>query len=145
MSLNPVETLKAAFSRRTRPTQSAIVAKSGPVGGEKHAKFSEILRSVILHPEIFRAAAARKARNSRSAAAWSSTGNTRRSIVNRASETLDGGDKSAPIPLDPLLQQIDLAPENFPALEAFLRALNDDGYDRTVPTQVPSGLPVAGN
>ena len=66
-------------------------------------------------------------------------------LGDRVSETLDGGDKSAPIPLDPLLQQIDLAPENFPALEAFLRALNDDGYDRTVPTQVPSGLPVAGN
>lgn len=66
-------------------------------------------------------------------------------LGDHVSETLDGGDKSAPIPLDPLLQRIDLAADNFPALEAFLRALNDDRYDRTVPATVPSGLPVAGH
>lgn len=66
-------------------------------------------------------------------------------LGDHVSETLDGGDKSAAIPLDPLLQRIDLAAEDFPALEAFLQALNDEHYDRTVPARVPSGLPVAGH
>ncbi len=60
------------------------------------------------------------------------------------SETVDGGDRSAPIPLDPLLQGINLAAEDFPALEAFLHALNDHTYDQTIPEKVPSGLPVGG-
>ncbi|MEY4939747.1 MAG: hypothetical protein RIQ93_1482 [Verrucomicrobiota bacterium] len=66
-------------------------------------------------------------------------------LGDRVSETLDGGDQSAPVPLDPLLQRLNLVADDFPALEAFLRALNDDAYDRSVPGRVPSGLPVAGN
>lgn len=65
-------------------------------------------------------------------------------LGDRVSETLDGGDKGGPLVLDPLLQSLNLAAEDFPALEAFLRALNDDSYDRSVPARVPSGLPVAG-
>ena len=34
--------------------------------------------------------------------------------------------------------------DDFPALEAFLDALNDDNYDKTEPSKVPSGLPVGG-
>lgn len=60
-------------------------------------------------------------------------------------ETLDGGDKTAQPPLDPLLRKLNLNPEDFPALIAFLDALNDDGYDQTAPASVPSGLPVSGS
>ncbi len=59
-------------------------------------------------------------------------------------ETLDGGDKSAQPPLDPLLRQLNLNPEDYAALTAFLDALNDDAYDQSTPRNVPSGLPVSG-
>lgn len=66
-------------------------------------------------------------------------------LSDEVSETLDGGDTTAHPALDPLLKQLDLNAEQFPDLEAFLDALNDNGYDRSVPPQVPSGLPVGGN
>ena len=31
---------------------------------------------------------------------------------------------------------------DFPGLKAFLEMLHDDGYDRTLPSKVPSGLPI---
>lgn len=63
-------------------------------------------------------------------------------LADTASETLDGGDRASQPPLDPLLRHLKLAPEDFPDLKAFLEMLSDDGYDRTVPPSVPSGLPV---
>ena len=62
-------------------------------------------------------------------------------LMDESSETLDGGDAPAQ-PLDPLLKKLNVNPDDFPAIEAFLDALNDDSYDRTVPDAVPSGLPV---
>lgn len=62
-------------------------------------------------------------------------------LMDESSETLDGGDVPAQ-PLDPLLRKLNVNPDDFPAIEAFLDALNDDHYDRTVPDVVPSGLPV---
>lgn len=58
-------------------------------------------------------------------------------------ETLDGGDIALQPPLDPLLKKLDLQPESFPALEAFMNTLNNDDYDQSVPEKVPSGLPVS--
>ena len=63
-------------------------------------------------------------------------------LSDAVSETLDGGDATAHPPLDPLLKNLNLNAEDFPDLKAFLEMLNDDGYDRTVPSKVPSGLPV---
>ena len=63
-------------------------------------------------------------------------------LAEAVSETLDGGDTAAQPPLDPLLKQLNLNPEDFPALEAFLETLGQDAYDQTAPTKVPSGLPV---
>jgi cytochrome c peroxidase len=63
-------------------------------------------------------------------------------LSDAVSETLDGGDANAKPALDPLLKHLDLNAEDFPDLKAFLEMLNDDGYDRTVPSKVPSGLPV---
>ena len=63
-------------------------------------------------------------------------------LAEAASETLDGGDTAAQPRLDPLLKHLNLNPEDFPALEAFLEALGHDPYDQTVPPKVPSGLPV---
>jgi cytochrome c peroxidase len=63
-------------------------------------------------------------------------------LSDEVSETLDGGGISEP-PLDPLLKHLNLIADEFPALEAFLEALNDDGYDRGIPERVPSRLPVA--
>ena len=57
-------------------------------------------------------------------------------------ETLDGGDTTLQPPLDPLLKTLNLNPESFPALEAFLNTLSNDGYDQSVPEKVPSGLPL---
>ena len=57
-------------------------------------------------------------------------------------ETLDGGDTTLQPPLDPLLKTLNLNPESFPALEAFLDTLSNDDYDQSVPEKVPSGLPL---
>ena len=84
MSLKPVETLKRVRSLRARVTQPAIAAKNGCVGSEKQGKFSEIFLTVMRHCGILRAAAARKARSSRSASVWRSIGSTRRSMVKLA-------------------------------------------------------------
>lgn len=46
--------------------------------------------------------------------------------------------------LDPLLQRLRGVDDDDPDLMAFLRALSDDGFDKTLPTRVPSGLPVGG-
>lgn len=62
-------------------------------------------------------------------------------LAEAVSETLDGGDTAARPPLDPLLKHLNLNPEDFPALEAFLDTLSSD-YDLTVPAQLPSGLSV---
>jgi cytochrome c peroxidase len=63
-------------------------------------------------------------------------------LMDATSETLDGGDATAHPALDPLLKKLNVNPDEFPAIEAFLDALNDDSYDRSVPENVPSGLPV---
>lgn len=63
-------------------------------------------------------------------------------LAEKVSETLDGGDTTAHLPLDPLLRPINLNPDDFPALKAFLDTLSSDSYDKTIPTAVPSGLPV---
>ncbi len=61
-------------------------------------------------------------------------------LSDAVSETLDGGDQAQQPPLDPLLKQLNLQPEDFPALEAFLDSLSNDHYDQSVPAEVPSGL-----
>jgi len=63
-------------------------------------------------------------------------------LSDAVSESLDGGDVTAQPALDPLLKRLDLNAGDFPDLKAFLEMLNDDNYDRSVPSQVPSGLPV---
>jgi cytochrome c peroxidase len=45
--------------------------------------------------------------------------------------------------LDPLFRRVNVR-GNRGDLVAFLDALNDDGFDRTIPTRVPSGLAVGG-
>lgn len=63
-------------------------------------------------------------------------------LAEAVSETLDGGDTSRHLPLDPLLRPLNLNPDDFPALEAFLDTLSSDIYDKTIPAEVPSRLPV---
>jgi hypothetical protein len=62
--------------------------------------------------------------------------------MDQAAETLDGGDDGTGPRLDPLLQRLNLLPEDHTALLAFLEALNSDDYDTSAPPRVPSGLPV---
>jgi cytochrome c peroxidase len=50
----------------------------------------------------------------------------------------------APQDLDPLLRRLNLGGGRRD-LVAFLEALSDDGFDRTIPDAVPSGLAVGGN
>lgn len=65
-------------------------------------------------------------------------------LMDHAAETLDGGDQESLPPLDPLLRQMSLLPDDHEQLKAFLEALNSDTFDRSIPASVPSGLPVAG-
>jgi len=46
--------------------------------------------------------------------------------------------------LDPLLRRLRGVDEADEDLIAFLDALNDGSFDRTIPPRVPSGLPVGG-
>lgn len=46
--------------------------------------------------------------------------------------------------LDPLLRRLRGVDDDDEDLLAFLRALSDENFDRTIPRQVPSGLPVGG-
>lgn len=46
--------------------------------------------------------------------------------------------------LDPLLGQVNVGRGNFDII-AFLNALNDDGFDKQIPSRVPSGLTPGGN
>ena len=65
-------------------------------------------------------------------------------LMDQAAETLEGGDTGTLPPLDPLLRQMNMLPEDHAPIAAFLEALNDDSYDRSVPETVPSGLSPAG-
>lgn len=62
-------------------------------------------------------------------------------LMDQAAETFEGGDTSLP-PLDPLLQKMNLLPEDATPIITFLEALNSDDYDKSVPQRVPSGLSV---
>jgi cytochrome c peroxidase len=46
--------------------------------------------------------------------------------------------------LDPLLRRLRGVDDDDEDLLAFLRALSDDSFDRTIPARVPSSLPVGG-
>lgn len=61
-------------------------------------------------------------------------------LMDQAAETLEGGDVSTLPPLDPLLRQMNMLPEDHAPIKAFLEALSSDEYDKTVPERVPSGL-----
>lgn len=65
-------------------------------------------------------------------------------LADRAAETLDGGDENTMPALDPLMQRLDLLPEDHGLIIEFLGALNDPNPPRTRPSAVPSGLPVGG-
>lgn len=47
--------------------------------------------------------------------------------------------------IDPLARQLRMRGRGQNDIVAFLDALNDDGFDRTIPARVPSGLTVGGN
>lgn len=63
-------------------------------------------------------------------------------LQERVTETLEGGDQNSEPRLDPLLRHLNIGPEDFSDIEAFLTALNDDHYEQGTPDRVPSGLPV---
>lgn len=65
-------------------------------------------------------------------------------LMDQVAETLEGGDVASLPPLDPLLREMNMLPEDHGPIQTFLEALNSDTYDRKVPERVPSGLPVAG-
>lgn len=63
-------------------------------------------------------------------------------LSDAVSESLDGGDNTQQPPLDPLLKHLNLNPDEYPALEAFLDALSTDDYNETIPAKVPSCMTV---
>jgi cytochrome c peroxidase len=46
--------------------------------------------------------------------------------------------------LDPLVDDIEISVKDMRPIISFLNSLNDDAYDREIPSKVPSGLPVGG-
>jgi cytochrome c peroxidase len=55
-----------------------------------------------------------------------------------------GNPRVGPDQIDPLVRQLNMRFREQSDLIAFLRALDDPNFDRTVPEHVPSGLPVGG-
>ena len=58
-----------------------------------------------------------------------------------------GGDRNPNVSreaLDPLLRRLRGVDDDDEDLIAFLHALSDSSFDRTIPAKVPSGLPVGG-
>ena len=47
--------------------------------------------------------------------------------------------------LDEEMQDLDLDDDQIDAIIAFMNALNDNSFDKPIPSRVPSGLPVGGN
>ena len=47
--------------------------------------------------------------------------------------------------LDEEMQDLDLDDDQIDAIIAFMNALNDNSFDKAIPSRVPSGLPVGGN
>ena len=47
--------------------------------------------------------------------------------------------------IDPLARELHMDDDMSDAIIAFMEALNDPNFDKTVPNSVPSGLPVGGN
>ncbi|MBV6654240.1 MAG: hypothetical protein KI786_10815, partial [Mameliella sp.] len=47
--------------------------------------------------------------------------------------------------LDEDMQDLDLDDDQIDAIIAFINALNDNSFDKAIPSRVPSGLPVGGN
>ena len=47
--------------------------------------------------------------------------------------------------LDEEMLDLELEDDQIDAIIAFMNALNDDNFDKTIPESVPSGLPVGGN
>jgi cytochrome c peroxidase len=69
-------------------------------------------------------------------------------VVRFYDDVADGDSENAHVgrnQLDPLLRELDDVDDQMRDLVAFLGALGDDSFDRTVPTRVPSGLPPGGN
>jgi len=70
--------------------------------------------------------------------------------INRGVGRRDGGrggggnPQVGPDQVDPLVRQLNMRFREQGDLIAFLRALDDPNFDRTVPDRVPSGLPVGG-
>ncbi|NOY00670.1 MAG: cytochrome-c peroxidase, partial [Verrucomicrobia bacterium] len=64
-------------------------------------------------------------------------------LMDAAAEVIDGGAETDP-PFDPLLKHLHLEAEDFEDVLAFLDALNDEGWDKSVTKSVPSGLKVGG-
>lgn len=54
-------------------------------------------------------------------------------LMDEVSETLEGGDAAAQLPLDPLLKHLSVKPGDFLDLKAFLESLSADRYDQRAP------------
>ena len=65
-------------------------------------------------------------------------------LMDEVSETLEGGDRAAHPPLDPLMKHLDVKVEDFGDLKAFLESMSATHYDQDVPDSVPSGLKPGG-
>ena len=60
----------------------------------------------------------------------------------------DGKERShlvAKTQFDPFVEELNLSVKEMSLIISFLNTLNDDSFDKTLPTSVPSGLPVGGD
>ncbi len=76
--------------------------------------------------------------------------NTLEDVMEFYEEVADGNDEERNVnvaqnELDEEMLDLDLEDDQIDAIIAFMNALNDDSFDKTIPNSVPSGLPVGGN
>ena len=71
-----------------------------------------------------------------------------REILEFYQDISQGKSRNPAVPIDsidPLARNLKLKARDFAPIENFLLSLNDDSFDQSIPEEVPSGLPVAGN
>ncbi|MDO6517678.1 cytochrome-c peroxidase [Zobellia uliginosa] len=73
---------------------------------------------------------------------------TLKKVLEFYEDIANGKERNPHVPVqkyDPFVRDLNLSVKEMSQIISFLNTLNDDGFDKTVPERVPSGLPVGGN
>lgn len=73
---------------------------------------------------------------------------TLRRVLEFYEDIANGKNRNSTVPqeqIDPLVHELELSVKDMSLIISFLNTLNDEDFDKSIPENVPSGLPVGGN